>query len=86
MSILLIGLSEELTEELVKRLIHEGDEVRVLEDSNDNAESWRRLGAHIAHGPIWDADLIERAAQKAVARSWWGSITPTTRSNSWTRS
>ena len=63
MSILLIGLSEELTEELVKRLIHEGDEVRVLEDSNDNAESWRRLGAHIAHGPIWDADLIERAAQ-----------------------
>ena len=63
MSILLIGLSEELTEELVKRLVNEGDEVRVLEDSDDNAESWRMLGAHIAHGPKWDADLIERAAQ-----------------------
>ena len=63
MSILLIGLSEELTEELVKRLINEGDEVRVLEDSDDKAESWRMLGAHIAHGSIWDADLIERAAQ-----------------------
>jgi hypothetical protein len=62
-SILLIGLSEELTEELVKRLVNEGDEVRVLEDSDDNAESWRMLGAHIAHGPRWDADLIERAAQ-----------------------
>jgi hypothetical protein len=62
-SILLIGLSEELTEELVKRLVNEGDEVRVLEDSDDNAESWRMLGAHIAHGLRWDADLIERAAQ-----------------------
>lgn len=63
MSILLIGLSAELTEVLVTRLINEGDEVRVLEDSDDNAESWRMLGAHIAHGSTWDADLIERAAQ-----------------------
>lgn len=63
MSILLIGLSEELTEALVGRLINEGDEVRVLEDSDDHAESWRMLGAHIAQGNIWDADLIERAAQ-----------------------
>ena len=63
MSILLIGLHEELTGVLVARLIDEGDEVRVLEDSTDSAESWRMLGAHIAQGPMWDADLIERAAQ-----------------------
>ena len=63
MSILLIGLHEELTGVLVSRLIGEGDEVRVLEDSDESADEWRRLGAHIAQGPMWDADLIERAAQ-----------------------
>ncbi len=63
MSILLIGLHEELTGALVARLVGEGDEVRVLEDSTESGESWRILGAHIAQGPMWDADLIERAAQ-----------------------
>lgn len=63
MSILLIGLDEERTPTLIQRLIAQGDEVRVLEDDEVKADRWRALGAHIASGPLWDADLIERAAQ-----------------------
>lgn len=63
MSILLIGLDEELMPVLIRRLMTEGDEVRVLEADAEASDRWRALGAHIASGPQWDADLIERAAQ-----------------------
>jgi len=63
MSLLLIGLDEALMPALIARLIAQGDEVRVLEDDDEAADGWRALGAHIASGPRWDEDLIERAAQ-----------------------
>ena len=61
MSILVIGLPDDVTACLIERLIEEDDEVRVL--ARDDAEPWRARGAHIARGAEWDADLIERAAQ-----------------------
>jgi hypothetical protein len=62
-SVLLLGLDPVLMPVLIRRLTSEGDEVRVLETEEDPSERWRALGAHIASGPQWDADLIERAAQ-----------------------
>ena len=63
MSILLIGLDQELMPGLIRRLIEQGDEVRVLDAAERLSDRWRSLGAHVASGPQWDADLIERAAQ-----------------------
>jgi len=63
LSILLIGLDEEVMPTLIGRLTAQGDEVRVLEADDAASDRWRSLGAHIASGPQWDADLIERAAQ-----------------------
>jgi hypothetical protein len=63
MAILLIGVDLELGTELIGRLLAQDDEVRVLEESSAAAAHWRKLGAHVASGPQWDADLIERAAQ-----------------------
>ena len=63
MSILLVGLDEELMPPLIRRLIEQGDEVRVLDSGEEASDHWRSLGAHVASGPRWDADLIERAAQ-----------------------
>ncbi|MGH2774693.1 MAG: hypothetical protein ACRDJT_04570 [Actinomycetota bacterium] len=63
MSILLIGLDEDVMPALIGRLTAQGDEVRVLEADEAASDRWRSLGAHIASGPQWDADLIERAAQ-----------------------
>ena len=62
MSILLVALDEDLMPALIRRLIEQGDEVRVLDDV-ELSDRWRSLGAHVASGPQWDADLIERAAQ-----------------------
>jgi nucleotide-binding universal stress UspA family protein len=63
MSILLVGLAEDLMPPLIRRLTEQGDEVRVLEADETASDRWRSLGAHVASGPQWDADLIERAAQ-----------------------
>ena len=63
MSILLVGLAEDLMPPLIRRLTEQGDEVRVLEADAIASDRWRSLGAHVASGPQWDADLIERAAQ-----------------------
>ncbi|CAN5606605.1 hypothetical protein BH20ACT23_BH20ACT23_06000 [soil metagenome] len=63
MSILLIGLDEGTMPALISRLTAQGDEVRVLETDEAASDRWRSMGAHIASGPQWDADLIERAAQ-----------------------
>jgi hypothetical protein len=56
-------LDEEVMRALIGRLTAQGDEVRVLEADDAASDRWRSLGAHIASGPRWDADLIERAAQ-----------------------
>jgi hypothetical protein len=63
MSVLLVGLAEDLMPPLIRRLTEQGDEVRVLEADETATDRWRSLGAHVASGPQWDADLIERAAQ-----------------------
>ncbi|MDQ3964483.1 MAG: NAD-binding protein [Actinomycetota bacterium] len=62
MSILLIDPSADVGEEVVTRLVRQGDEVRVLERNPTRASLWTRLGAHVARGDPSDDDLIERAA------------------------
>jgi hypothetical protein len=63
MSILLVALDEDLMPALIHRLTGQGDEVRVIEAEQSASDRWRSLGAHVASGPQWDADLVERAAQ-----------------------
>ena len=63
MSVLLVGADDGLGAALIRRLIAEGDEVRVIEADEKAAIRWRSLGAHVAAGEITDSDLIERAAQ-----------------------
>lgn len=62
MSVLLIGATSSLGEILVRRLITEGDEVRVLLIEGEGGDRLGELGAYIATGPELDADLVERAA------------------------
>lgn len=62
MSILLIGLGDDETEETIRRLTAQGDEVRVLEHREDRVPRWKDLGAHVAIGAPDDADLVYRAA------------------------
>jgi len=63
MSILLVGLGDDLLPSLIRRLTEQGDEVRVLEAGEEGGGRWSSMGAHVASGPRWDADLVERAAQ-----------------------
>lgn len=63
MSILLVGLSDEVTEATAKRLIAQGDEVRVLIPDRAGADALRAKGVHPAIGDVADDDLVERAAQ-----------------------
>jgi hypothetical protein len=65
MGVLLVGLSRALGEALVTRLLDASDTVSVIEDDETLAAAWTELGAHVAHGPPVDADLVERAAQNA---------------------
>lgn len=60
-SILLIGADSSLGDTLVRRLLDEGDEVRVL-ITDEDAGRLGELGAYIATGPELDVDLVERAA------------------------
>ena len=62
MSILLVDPPEALGEAVVRQLVHDGDEVRVVERSGSRYDAWRGLGAHVALGDSDDDDLIERAA------------------------
>ena len=63
MSILIAEPDTELGPELVRRLISEQDEVRVLVRHGSDTERWRSLGAFVATGDPMDADLVERACQ-----------------------
>lgn len=62
MSILLIGLGDDETDETIRRLTAQGDEVRVLEHREARVPRWKDLGAHVAVGTPDDADLVYRAA------------------------
>lgn len=62
MSILLIDPPEELGAAVVRRLIEDGDEVRVLARDRERTDYWRALRAHVAIGDPTDDDLVERAA------------------------
>jgi uncharacterized protein YbjT (DUF2867 family) len=65
MAVLLVGAAGAVADAVVSRLLNEGDEVRIVARSSEEAEKWRALGAHIARGDPEDPDLIERAAQNA---------------------
>jgi len=63
-SILIVGLGDEVLNPLVRRLIAQGDEVRVMAGEQVDPDAARQLGAFIASGPNEDdPDLYERAAQ-----------------------
>ena len=62
MSVLLLGLSEDLASVLAERLLGQQDEVRTVVATTDAAERWKRRSVHAAVGPFDDADLVERAA------------------------
>ena len=65
MSVLLIGLEEDLGVPVIERLLQEGDIVGVIEEDEGRATRWREMGAHVAGGAATDFDLVERAAQHA---------------------
>ena len=63
MAILLIAGGTDLDEQVVYRLLEQGDEVRVLEATSARVALWRGRGAFLARGEGDDPDLVERAAQ-----------------------
>jgi hypothetical protein len=62
-SLLIVGLPVEVTDQLIPLLVGQGDEVRIVEGEAGRIERWRSLGAHVARGAPEDDDLVERAAQ-----------------------
>ncbi len=63
MAILVVAGGIGLDEVVVKRLLAQGDEVRVLEATAAKDDMWRSAGAFLARGDADDPDLVERAAQ-----------------------
>ncbi|MGH2757131.1 MAG: hypothetical protein ACRDI3_05020, partial [Actinomycetota bacterium] len=61
-SVLLMGLPEDVAQATIEHLTAQGDEVRVIEPDPTVQQQWRSAGAHVATGDL-DADLVERAAQ-----------------------
>ncbi len=59
MSVLLAGLDPQLAAAVTRRLIAQGDQVRVIAPPGAPAPQ----GAHVAAGDAGDEDLVERAAQ-----------------------
>lgn len=62
MSVLLVGNGGELAGLVADRMLAQGDEVRAIAVEGD-LETLATRGVHIARGPFFDADLVERAAQ-----------------------
>lgn len=58
MSILLIEPDQDLGAAIVRRLVEEGDEVRVLVG---DPTGWKERGVYVAVGDPMDPDLVERA-------------------------
>lgn len=65
MSVLLVGLDDDVADALVRRLVSEGDEARVVVERGADAQRWRGLGAYVAFGDASDDDLVERASYGA---------------------
>ena len=65
MTVVVLGAAGDVGAAVVAKLLEAGDEVGVVEPSAQEAERWRRAGAHVARGHPSDSDLIERAAQNA---------------------
>ena len=65
MSVLIVGLDDDVAEALVRRLVDEGDEARVVVADRSDAPRWRALGAYVAFGDALDDDLVERASYGA---------------------
>lgn len=63
MSILLVRAGGTIGDVIARRLVAQGDEVRVVERFPEVVDAWREIGVFVAQGPDDDADLIERAAQ-----------------------
>lgn len=64
MSVLLIGLADDLVDVLAARLIRQMDEVRALVTDQMGGAGTGTHAVHIASGPyLDDPDLVERAAQ-----------------------
>jgi hypothetical protein len=61
-SVLLVGNGGELAALVADRMLAQGDEVRAVATEGD-LETLASKGVHIARGPFFDADLVERAAQ-----------------------
>ena len=61
MSVLLVGLDDELTEILAARLIAQADEVRIVLGDDSARERWRAQGVHVAVGDLTDDDFVWRA-------------------------
>jgi len=61
-SILLIRANGRIGETLARRLVAQGDEVRVIEPAQELVEAWQELGVKVAPGRDDDTDLMERAA------------------------
>lgn len=64
MSVLLAGLDAEVGRACTRRLLGEGDQVRVILAPGEDASPY--AGAHVATGDPGDDDLVERAAQGAM--------------------
>jgi hypothetical protein len=61
-SVLLVGNGGELAGLVADRMLAQGDEVRAIATEGD-LDGLAGKGVHIARGPFFDADLVERAAQ-----------------------
>lgn len=62
MSILLVGLPQDVGAALADRLLAAGDEVRALEPDPARIAGWKGRGVHVASGAADDDDLVFRAA------------------------
>ncbi len=65
MSVLLVGFEGEEASAVIRRLLGQGDQVRLVEPDRFAAQTWRDHGAFVAAGDPADDDLIERAAYES---------------------
>ncbi len=63
MSVLLAGLDPVCGEAVARRLVAQGDQVRVIVSPAGDVYAYDAVGAHVARGDAGDDDLVERAAQ-----------------------
>ncbi|MGI8775387.1 MAG: hypothetical protein ACR2KQ_10365 [Actinomycetota bacterium] len=76
MSVLLVGLDDELALVTARRLLAQQDEVRAIVTEEKSATALRETGVHVARGKeVDDPDLIERACQN-VRTLVLGSLPP----------